>query len=67
LLAPSRPTLRVLDLTGHEVISLLKGDRQLSAGSFHIAFDTRTLPEGSYVIEYRVGSFRAMQRLVVLK
>lgn len=67
LLAPSTPELRLLNAMGQQVMSLLPGDREFDGGSYHISFDTRTLPQGAYVLDYRVGDYHTIKRIVVVR
>ncbi|HEY4613719.1 MAG TPA: T9SS type A sorting domain-containing protein, partial [Bacteroidota bacterium] len=61
----SRVSLKVYNLLGQEVRTLVDGDRK--AGFHQETFDARTLASGVYVYQLNTGSFSALKRLVLLK
>lgn len=61
----SRVTLRVFDLTGKEVATLVDG-RQLP-GTHAATFDAADLPSGVYLYRVEAGAFSAAQTMMLLK
>jgi hypothetical protein len=65
-LSTSRPvSLRIHDLLGREVATLLNGFE--SAGEYRILWESTSLPSGVYFFCLRVGSSLATKRMVLLK
>ena len=60
-----RINLRVYDLLGREVATLVDG--QTEAGVHEVSFDASRLPSGTYFYQLRAGSLVASKKLVYLK
>lgn len=60
-----RVTLRVFDMTGRYVTTLL--DTQMPAGSHTVSFDGSDLASGVYLTQMVAGDFSASQRMVLIK
>ena len=60
-----RTSLRVYDLIGREVATLLDG--RVEPGEHEVRFDASRLPSGVYFYTLLAGSFRDTKRMVVLK
>ena len=58
-------TLRVFDVLGREVASLVNGYRE--AGRHHVTFDAKSLPSGLYLYRVETANFTAMQKMVLMK
>jgi hypothetical protein len=58
-------SVRVYDITGREVATLLNG--KLAAGEHTVAFDASTLATGMYFYRLEAGSFTATRKLLLLK
>ena len=65
LSAVSRVALKVYDVLGREVVTLVN-ERQ-KAGSYSVNFDASALPSGVYFYRITAGSFVATKKLVVVK
>lgn len=61
----SRVTLRVYDVLGREVETLVNGRR--SAGEHSVAFSGADLPSGVYFCVLEVGSYRETKKMLLLK
>jgi hypothetical protein len=57
--------LRIFDLLGREVATLVKGQRH--AGTYSVKWDAGNLPSGVYFYRLRAGSFTQTRKLVLLK
>jgi len=60
-------TLEVLNSAGQNVLTLMDGSTLYQGSSYHVSFDTRRLPAGSYILMFHAGEYRATERFVVLK
>jgi hypothetical protein len=58
-------TLKVYDLLGREVATLVNGER--AAGKYTVAFSAATLPSGVYLYRMDVNGYTAMKKMTVLK
>lgn len=59
-------SLRILDMTGNEVLSLVRGT--YARGRYSAKLDASQLPSGTYMYEYRAGSSKPqVKKLVVGK
>jgi hypothetical protein len=58
-------TLKVYDLLGQEVLSLIDGEK--SAGVHAVRFDASGLSSGMYICRIRAGDFVEAKRLLLLK
>ncbi|MCC6477445.1 T9SS type A sorting domain-containing protein [bacterium] len=58
-------SLRVFDVTGREVSSLIKGS--MSAGSHSVEFDAANLSAGVYFYELKAGTFASVRKMMLLK
>jgi hypothetical protein len=65
LRAASYVSLRVYDLAGRLVATLIDGQRE--AGTHEITFDGSDLASGIYLARLETESFRAVQKLVLIK
>jgi hypothetical protein len=63
--AAENVTLKVFDMLGRQVATLVDGVRE--AGSHRVVFEPLALPSGSYFYELRAGTFREVQRMMLLK
>jgi hypothetical protein len=63
--APGSVTLKIFDIMGREVTTLLDGYR--AAGSYQVAFDGRELPTGLYFARLTSGANTQVQKLMLLK
>jgi hypothetical protein len=63
--ASGRVTLRVYDLLGREVSTLVDG--QLAPGSYEATFDAAGLPSGMYVYRLVSGTYTETRKMNVLK
>jgi len=57
--------LRVFDLLGREVASLL--DEQRNAGRYHVEWNASQFSSGVYFYQIQAGSFTATKKLILLK
>jgi hypothetical protein len=58
-------TLRVFDLLGREVTTLVNG--KVAAGTHAIDFDASALPSGLYIYRLTAGTFQQSRKLVLLR
>jgi hypothetical protein len=58
-------TLKVYDLLGREVATLL--DQDLSPGTYDVPFSGENLPSGAYVISMQAGAFRSTGKMLLMK
>ena len=58
-------TLKVFDVLGREVATLLDGN--LKAGNYETTFDAKGLASGVYFYQMRAGEFTQTKRLILLK
>lgn len=58
-------TLKVFDLLGREIKTLVDGE--LSVGEHSIAFDAKTLPSGVYFYQIKTASFVQTRKAVLLR
>jgi serine protease AprX len=63
--APGHVTLRLFDLTGGEIRTLV--DRQQDAGYYSVQVDASNLPSGIYFYRLTAGSFREVKKMVLMK
>ncbi|TKJ42188.1 hypothetical protein CEE37_00485 [candidate division LCP-89 bacterium B3_LCP] len=63
--ASGRTSLKIFDLAGRTVATLL--DREMQAGSHSMQFDGNQLASGVYLAVIEVGNMRAVERLLLLK
>ncbi len=61
----SEVTLKVYDILGREVATLVNGKED--AGSYSVKFDGSRLASGVYLYKLTAGSFESVKRLMVLK
>jgi hypothetical protein len=64
--APSRTSVIVYDGAGHEVRRLVDGE-MMETGRYAIDLDATMLPPGSYMVEFRYGARREVQKIVVVR
>ncbi len=60
-----RATLKVFDLLGREVTTLV--DEQLAAGSYKRAWNAAGFPSGVYLYRLQAGEFVATKKLLLLR
>jgi hypothetical protein len=60
-----RVTLKVFDVFGTEVATLVEGE--LDAGEHSVVFDAQTLPSGVYVYRLQAGGNVQQRNMVVVK
>jgi hypothetical protein len=65
LAASSRVTLKIYDVLGREVASLVDG--QMNAGVHQVTFDAAKFASGIYFYRIQAGSFTATKKLMLLK
>ncbi len=65
LLTSSRVDLRLYDITGREVSTLVQ--REQRAGSYRVLLDGSRLASGTYFVRLQAGSFSKTQKIVLLK
>jgi len=58
-------TLKVYDILGNEIITLVKEDKQ--PGVYVVNFDGRNLPSGIYFYSLRAGNFSETKKMILLK
>jgi hypothetical protein len=61
----AKVTLRILDITGREVATLL--NRNLTAGAYHVSFDADHLPSGVYIYELTADTNKLTRRMTLMK
>lgn len=61
----TRVTIRVFDVLGREVVTLL--DNRLEAGSHRVVFDGKNLPSGMYLYSMKAGNFHAVKKMALIK
>jgi hypothetical protein len=60
-----RVTLKVIDILGREVATLL--DENLTSGEHKVIFQTHTLPTGTYFYRLQTESFTATRKFLIMK
>jgi len=58
-------TLKVFDVLGREVTTLVDGE--LSPGEHSVVFNGESLPSGVYFYRLRAGSFVEQRKMVLVK
>lgn len=61
-----RVTLKVFDLTGKEVATLLQNE-QKTAGTHELTFDARNLPSGVYLYKLQAGQYAETKKMILLR
>jgi len=61
------PKLTVFGTTGTKVMDVLDGSKFMKGGRYKLDFDVSHLSEGSYMLVFEAGAFRATKRIVVRK
>jgi hypothetical protein len=64
-LAQSNVTLKVYDILGKEIATLVNEDK--SAGVYEISFDASTLASGVYIYKLQAGDFVNSKKMILLK
>lgn len=59
-------TLKVFDLAGKEVATLLQNEKK-AAGRHEVFFEAKTLPSGVYLYRLQAGDFMEAKRMVLLR
>jgi hypothetical protein len=65
LQAKSFVSLKVFDLVGREVATLMSQEK--TAGTYHVTFDASKLPSGVYFYRLQAGSFTETKKLVLFR
>jgi len=60
-----RVVLKVNDLLGHEVTTLM--DQQLQTGHYKVTFDAKGLQSGVYFYSIRMGEFQETKKMVLIR
>jgi len=63
--ARSDVKLRVYDILGKEMITLVNGQKE--AGNYSVRFDAAGLPSGAYFYRIEAGAFVSVKRMVLIK
>lgn len=63
---PGVVTLKVYNLLGQEVISLIAGE-YLNSGSYEVTFDASNLPSGIYLYRLTANEFSASRKMMFIK
>ena len=63
--AAGNVTLKVYDISGREIATLLNGNFQ--AGSHSVTWDAREVPSGVYLCRLIAGEFNETRKLILLK
>jgi len=58
-------TLKIYDILGNEVASLVNNEKE--AGNYEVSFDASQLTSGIYVYSLQANSFRATKKMMLLK
>jgi hypothetical protein len=61
----SKVTLKIFDITGREVLTLLNGE--VNAGNYKINFNASKLPSGVYFYILRSNTFASTKKMLLLK
>ncbi len=61
----SKVTLKVYDVLGRQVATLVNGER--TPGQYQVTFDGADLPSGVYFYRLTAGSYTSLKKLVLLK
>ncbi|MFA6026747.1 MAG: T9SS type A sorting domain-containing protein [Ignavibacteriaceae bacterium] len=61
----SHVTLKVYDIIGNEVATLVNEDQP--AGNYEVEFDASKLSSGIYFYEINTGTFRSIKKMILLK
>jgi hypothetical protein len=61
----SRQVLKVFDVLGNEIVTLL--DKEMEAGYHSVNFDASELPSGVYFYQLRAGSFVETKKMMLLR
>jgi len=61
----AKVTLRVLDINGREVTTLL--NRNMAAGAYHVSFDADKLPSGVYIYELTADKNKLTRKMALMK
>jgi len=65
LLEANRVTLKVYDMIGQEVATLVNGF--INAGSYEVTFDAQNLPTGTYFYSITAGDFSSVKKMILIK
>ena len=58
-------TLKVFDLLGREISTLISEDK--SSGAYEVKFDASSLPSGIYFYNLQAGKFNETKKMILLK
>jgi len=65
LLDAKRVTLKVYNMLGQEVATLINGF--MNAGTFEVNFDAQNLPTGTYFYSITAGDFNSVKKMLLIK
>jgi len=65
LVNPGMTTLKVYDIMGREIATLISGE--MKAGHHSINFHIQNLASGMYIYRLESGSFRAVKKMIMMK
>ena len=61
----SRVTIRVFDLSGREVSTLVSGE--LQAGHHNVVFEAESMVSGAYIVKMETSGLSAVRKIVLMK
>lgn len=59
-------TLKIYDVTGREVATLINGERR-AAGVYQLTYDASNLASGTYLYRLQAGSFVETKKMTLVK
>jgi len=62
---PGFTTLKIYNIQGKEVLTLVKGEKP--AGIYEVSFDAANLPSGNYVYQLKSGSYVETRKMALIK
>jgi hypothetical protein len=58
--------LKVFDITGQEVMTLIDG-QLMNAGSYNVHFDASSLASGTYIYRLKAGNYVESKKMMLIK